>query len=113
MAQNEEQAEIDFALGFFLFVCFYSLFVSVSICILSVVIIKTECALKELGAAGVCLMSVLDGRTPVPPNRTPVNTPKTHTEACVCLKAACIRGRGRLVCQLMYVFFFLSMCVSV
>lgn len=100
---------------FVFFVCllvFNSLFVSVSICIVSVVIIKTERALKELGAAGVCLMSVLDGRTPVPPNRTPVNTPKTHTEAGVCLKAACIRGSGRLVCQLMYVFFSLNVCVS-
>lgn len=41
-------------LGFFLFVCFYSLFVSLSLCILSVVIIKSECVLKELGA-GVCV----------------------------------------------------------
>lgn len=36
--------------GFF-YVCFYSPFVSASLCILSVFIIKTECALKELGAA--------------------------------------------------------------
>lgn len=80
-----------------LFVCFYSLSVFVSLCILTVVITKSECVLKELGAAGVCLMSVLDGWTPVPPSRTPINTPIAHTEACV-FKAACIRGRGRLVC---------------
>lgn len=93
-----------------LFVCFYSLFVSVRLCILSVVIIKIECALKELGAAGVCLMSVLDGWTPVPPNRTPVNTPIAHTESCV-FKSRLYPGEGAS-CLSAHVCFFLSLCVS-
>lgn len=79
-------------------------------CILTVVIIKSECALKELGAAGVCLMSVLDGWTPVPPNRTPVNTPVAHTEACA-FKSCLFPGEGAS-CLPMYAF-FLSLCVSV
>ena len=73
------------------------------------VIIKPECALKELGAAGVCLRSVLDGWTPVPPNRTPVNTPVAHIEACV-FKSRLYLGEGEVGLSAHACFLFSSHC---
>lgn len=93
---------------FWVVFCLNSLRVSVRLCLLSVVIIETECALKE--GFAVCVGVLMAGHLCHP---TAPPTLQLRRQRRTCLKGACSGGGGVLFVTPCYVVLFVPLCLSV